>query len=224
MHFTTSSLLLSLCALPLSSAGGVHDLLHARSHGFSEEINLHKRSDNNFPVRRTISSDGPRLEARRNVFIPPTFSRRSTSAAAAAAAFNTTAWDLEATTACTSALAGTTSVDNPTGMALCYNLPFVDNTTGVFEADLRLYQVESPSGAFAGLTPQDISVKLSYFFASISSTVAASSTTTTTKRDDASLIERDLSVLPRATKFLQTFVYVGQIEKALVIDLPLVNA
>lgn len=47
-------------------------------------------------------------------------------------------------------------------MAVCYNLPYFNNATGAFEADLRLYRVSDPSGEWTGFTDQGISVGLSY--------------------------------------------------------------
>jgi hypothetical protein len=84
--------------------------------------------------------------------------------------FDRKLWNTSVSDACTNALS---SMDitaiNPSGMAACYNIPFLDNTTGVFEADLRLYQMSQPSGLFTGISPSDLSISLSYLAAQISS-------------------------------------------------------
>ena len=41
------------------------------------------------------------------------------------------------------------SAINPSGIAPCYNVLAFDNATGVFGAEIRLYRVAKPSGAWA---------------------------------------------------------------------------
>jgi len=71
--------------------------------------------------------------------------------------------------ACLTALSAVHKVPNPAGWAACYNILFLNNQTGIFEADLRTYQVEPPSGTFAGVDSNSIAVALSYPEAEISS-------------------------------------------------------
>ena len=75
---------------------------------------------------------------------------------------NLSAWNDEVTAACTSALSGLPSSSNPSGTCICYNIIKLDNTTGVFGADLKLYQLSEPRDAFAGIPPENIQVSLSY--------------------------------------------------------------
>jgi len=77
-------------------------------------------------------------------------------------------WDSETSAACEEALSRLNVASNPSGTAICYNLPSLDTTTGRFMADLRLYQVSTPSGAFAGIAPEDIMVGVQYSGASVS--------------------------------------------------------
>ena len=52
-------------------------------------------------------------------------------------------------TACISALAALHgSALSPTGVAACYNVLVFDNATGIFGAEIRLYRVAKPSGAW----------------------------------------------------------------------------
>jgi hypothetical protein len=83
-------------------------------------------------------------------------------------ASNATTWDSQTTAACISALTKLNGVaSNPAGMAVCYNLPFLDTSTGIFQADLRLYMVAQPKDGFTGVPAQNVTVGLQYFGASV---------------------------------------------------------
>lgn len=56
-----------------------------------------------------------------------------------------------ATTSCPAALEPMQRVVNPSGLVACYNVPFFDNSTGTFVADIRLFQVSDPEEQFAGV-------------------------------------------------------------------------
>jgi len=138
---------------------------------------------------------------------------------------NATEWDAQTTAACTTALGtlnGTAS--NPSGMAVCYNLPFLDNSTGVFQADLRLYKLSDPTGDFAGIQTQDVQVGLNY----LGATVSPINSSELKRRDEKySLISwpvvRSAEVLEKrqstnSTPALsQAYAFVGQINKNLLI-------
>jgi hypothetical protein len=141
--------------------------------------------------------------------------RRQTSSTG----INITQWDAETTVACTSALTALNGVaSNPSGMAVCYNLPYLDNSTGVFEADLRLYMIAAPSGTFANIASSNVQVGLSYNGATVSA-VNASSLKRSEESAAVSLISwpRDLhAIKKRATPTLvQSYAFVGQINKNL---------
>ncbi|CEI62875.1 hypothetical protein FVEN_g554 [Fusarium venenatum] len=80
---------------------------------------------------------------------------------------NMTAWNMNTNSACRTALGGLHKSTNPSGTCLCYNLPSLDMKTGVFEADLRLYQVSQARGSFASVAPEDINVGISFNGASV---------------------------------------------------------
>ncbi|KAF5653569.1 hypothetical protein F25303_2187 [Fusarium sp. NRRL 25303] len=80
---------------------------------------------------------------------------------------NMTAWNMDTNAACRSVLGGLHKSTNPSGTCVCYNLPSLDVKTGVFEADVRLYQVSQPRGSFAAVAPEDINVGISYKGASV---------------------------------------------------------
>ncbi|CAK7216659.1 hypothetical protein SBRCBS47491_002903 [Sporothrix bragantina] len=119
---------------------------------------------------------------------------------------NMTAWDDTATTACNAALLKLPESSNPSGTCICYNLPALDNTTGTFEADLRLFQLSTPSGAFEGIPPENIQVGLSYSGASVSPVSVASASKLVVGRDTASSNSSSL-------RLLQQYLFVGQIQK-----------
>jgi flagellar basal body rod protein FlgF len=81
---------------------------------------------------------------------------------------DTTQWNAEAHTACMNAmdmLNGNSS--NPTGLVACYNLPYLDQTNGTFEAELRIFNVSMPTGQWVGVTTSQMTVALSFQGATI---------------------------------------------------------
>ncbi|EPE10966.1 hypothetical protein F503_06061 [Ophiostoma piceae UAMH 11346] len=124
---------------------------------------------------------------------------------------NMTAWDNTATVACNIALAKLPESSNPSGTCTCYNLPALNNVTGAFEADLRLYQISTPRGTFSGISPENIQVGLSYSGASVSPVSVATASKL--------VIGRDTSTSSNTTtpglKILQQYLFVGQINKDL---------
>jgi hypothetical protein len=92
----------------------------------------------------------------------------ATAQMAAEKSVNSTQWTAEAEQACMSAvmdLKGKSS--NPAGLAVCYNVAYLDNQKGVFEAELRMYNVCAPTGDFVGIAPSNMMVTLSYQGATI---------------------------------------------------------
>ena len=106
--------------------------------------------------------------------------------------------------ACTNALSSITTVSNAAGLAACYNILFLNNQTGVFQADLSLYQVSQPSGIFAGIQASDIHPEATFPDAAIS--VSSSKA----KRDD--LVARQSN---NTVSLLQQYTLVGQVNKTL---------
>jgi hypothetical protein len=131
---------------------------------------------------------------------------------------NVTEWDAQTMAACTSALEMLNGkASNDAGMAVCYNLPFLDNSTGVFQADLRLFMISAPTGKFANIPNENISVALSY----IGATASSLNTSSIGRRDErVSLIswprnkrEKRQNAVPMMQ---QAYAFVGQINKDLV--------
>lgn len=122
---------------------------------------------------------------------------------------NFTAWDIETTAACRSALNTLHQSTNPSGACVCYNLPSLDVETGVFEADLRLFQVNEPRGGFAGVSPEDISVGISYDGASVMPVDPERMT-------GKGMVGKFASVAKRADepKLLRTYMFIGKIDQS----------
>lgn len=79
-------------------------------------------------------------------------------------------WNGSTMAACTTALVMLRGLpSSPSGMAMCYNLPFLDNSTGVFEADLRLFSIGPATGAFAGVAPANVSIDVRFAGAQVQS-------------------------------------------------------
>lgn len=197
MYFPALALSTLLLAAE-ATAKGFLDIshLHQRRHGELDEV---LRRDAYALLSNNVHKRTPQAPA-----------ASTTPASGNAQNFNNASWNATTTTACMKAImAFNGNVTNPTGMALCYNLPFLNNTIGVFEAELRLYQVSQPTGAFAGVQPQDISVGLNYLGATISS-----ATTTKAKRSTVEEMQAAASS-NTAPNMLQAFDFVGQINQNL---------
>ncbi|KAK5958475.1 hypothetical protein OHC33_000318 [Knufia fluminis] len=65
--------------------------------------------------------------------------------------------------ACTNSIRGLSSVTNEAGFVACYNvLDWHQNMSGMFQADLRLYQFSEPNGQFADVAMNAITIQLNY--------------------------------------------------------------
>ena len=116
-------------------------------------------------------------------------------------------WDQETTKLCAQSLAQLTAASNPAGAAVCYNLISLDTKAGSFMADLRLFQVSSASGAFAGIPPERIQVGLQYRGASVSP-VSANKTAAAPQAASSGVAKRADNA-----RQLQQYLLVGQIDK-----------
>ena len=72
--------------------------------------------------------------------------------------------DMNATisSACINTISQITTISNEAGMSACYNILQADVKSGVFQADLRLYQIAQPSGSFSGVASGEMLVNLIY--------------------------------------------------------------
>lgn len=116
--------------------------------------------------------------------------------------------DVTTSAACSAALGDIKSVSNDAGLLGCYNIPFLNTNTGVFEADLRLYQLLQPRGAFEGIKATDVSVQVSY-------PNAAFSTIPQSMRDAKREVELRSRQAPGSMMELQNFLFIGQVSGGL---------
>ncbi len=130
-------------------------------------------------------------------------------------------WETETRAACQATLQNLNGqASNPSGLAVCYNLPFVDNSTGVFQAELRLYNVSAPIDPWVGVTTADVSLELSYLGATVQNMAgnfskrAVSYPPIRTRSSSGLLIERQTISAGSMTDF-KTLMYVGRINSNL---------
>ncbi|KAL6719789.1 hypothetical protein ACLMJK_001710 [Lecanora helva] len=77
-------------------------------------------------------------------------------------------WDNQTEVACSKAvIALHGEAGNAAGLAACYNVRSYNNLTGMFEADLRLYQISSPSGKWTHLQASSETLDVVYTSAKI---------------------------------------------------------
>ncbi|KFY40464.1 hypothetical protein V494_03478 [Pseudogymnoascus sp. VKM F-4513 (FW-928)] len=130
-------------------------------------------------------------------------------------------WNASTIAACTTALEMLRGLANsPSGMAMCYNLPFLDNSTGVFEADLRLFTIGPATGAFAGVKPADVAIDVRFVGAQaqpvpVTDLVSRPPVVARGLLSWPPLKRRFLSKRAQAPVMSQSFAFVGQINKDL---------
>lgn len=112
------------------------------------------------------------------------------------------AWNTMANTACQAALKSVGEATNPSGTCVCYNLPLLNNSTGTFEADLRLFQLSEPRGDFQGIPQDSIEVELSYNGASVSEVSQQPLKRVKARQDNT----EDLPLL-------QSYLFIGQVDE-----------
>jgi len=83
--------------------------------------------------------------------------------AAATPAADPAAWNKEVDQKCQDAvdsLNGQSSSES--GMAACYNVPFLDQAKGTFNSELRIYNVSKASGVFSGINDDQLMISMTY--------------------------------------------------------------
>ena len=140
--------------------------------------------------------------------------RRQSTSNTTSSSLSDAQWDTQTMAACTTALEALHGVaSNDAGLAVCYNIPSFDNTTGVFQADLRLYRISGPTGAFADIPSQNVTVGLAYDGATVSETDG--STIAKRTEGDHSLIQWSRNKRATTPTMAQAYSFVGQINQNL---------
>lgn len=71
-------------------------------------------------------------------------------------------WEKETESACQNALSKISmSLISPSGMTACYNIRYFDNSTGVFQSDLRFYRMAPPAGNWTMFDSKQMSIGIS---------------------------------------------------------------
>ncbi|CAZ79960.1 unnamed protein product [Tuber melanosporum] len=117
-------------------------------------------------------------------------------------------WARETTLRCIDKLRNVTKASNPSGIAVCYNLPFLSTKSGVFAADLRLYQVSAPEGDWATVGG-NIDVSLMYNGAAVQVRNETAEEAAATAQASAN---------SEGPQKVQEFHFIGQIDKMLLAD------
>ncbi|KAF1976496.1 hypothetical protein BU23DRAFT_578445 [Bimuria novae-zelandiae CBS 107.79] len=92
----------------------------------------------------------------------------TTPASGDAAKADLAKWEEQTKAACGTALTALNGqASNPSGIAVCYNLPFLDNQTGIFQAELRMYNISAPIDPWVGISAADVNMALSYLGATV---------------------------------------------------------
>ncbi|KAJ3566813.1 hypothetical protein NPX13_g6995 [Xylaria arbuscula] len=111
-------------------------------------------------VREVLGSNRVSLERRMEDAAYGILERRqentTTTTTTTTGSVNMTQWDTDTVAACTDSLSTLLAASNPSGMAVCYNVVQLDTTLGTFMADLRLFEVSAPTGAWEGIPLQQM--------------------------------------------------------------------
>ena len=119
-------------------------------------------------------------------------------------AVNMTQWDSDTVAACTNSLSTLLAASNPSGMAVCYNVVQLDTNLGEFMADLRLFQVSTPTGAWEGIPLQQMQGGVRF-------TGATASEINGQKVAARSAADGDLAVSSSGPTLTRTYMIVGKI-------------
>jgi len=145
----------------------------------------------------------------------------TTPASGDAAKADLAKWEEQTKAACSTALKSLNGqASNPSGIAVCYNLPFLDNQTGIFQAELRMYNISAPIDPWKGITAADVSMTLSYLGATVQNMngtfskrdIADASYPPIKRMADGTIVRRQDASGPNELKVLM---YVGKINSNL---------
>ena len=98
------------------------------------------------------------------------------------------------------------------GISVCYNVAYFNNSTGTFEADVRLYRVSPPTGEWASLVQTSASVGLVYPNASVADGTGGIAGRRLVRRQLLSPSEGHLTARADAPKRIAAMVFVGQLD------------
>jgi hypothetical protein len=168
-----------LLAIRVSLASKVHplgsiELLYPHRH--------YRRHETGVIVDSNLKNKEPHSSLKKNYMV--------NRAESSTAAFDNQTFDIAATQACAKAVEGYPSVVNPSGIVACYNIISWDNTTGIFQTDIRLYHKSNSTGVFTGYTPSDFAMAMSIPQATLSAPqVTVNGSTFSTQSGNSQLLQ-----------------------------------
>ncbi|ROT41978.1 hypothetical protein SODALDRAFT_318758 [Sodiomyces alkalinus F11] len=125
------------------------------------------------------------------------------------------AWDSRTVAACMQALGRLDTASNPSGTSICYNLPMLNRTSGIFGADLRLFKVSEPSGSWVNIPPENIEVTVGFRGAAVSAVDPnrGEAQQQQQQQQQQNRVKRqdNAGQRNRTTELLQTYFFIGQI-------------
>ena len=98
------------------------------------------------------------------------------------------------------------------GISVCYNVAYFNNSTGTFEAGVRLYRVGPPTGEWASLVQTSASVGLVYANASVADGTGGMRGRRLIRRQLLPASEGHLTARADAPKGIAAMVFVGQLD------------
>ena len=102
-----------------------------------------------------------------------------------------------------------------TGISVCYTLVYFNNSTGAFEADVRLYRISPPTGQWASLVQTSASVGLVYPNASVADGTGGMTGRRLIRRQLLSSSEGHLIARADALKRIAAMIFVGQLDSSM---------
>lgn len=127
---------------------------------------------------------------------------------------NMTAWNEATDTACRSQLASLPrGPSNPSGHSICFNLPSLDATRGIFEADLRLYRVADPRGDFVDMDSEQVDVGVSFAAADVDRINETTVMGVGMVGEIADLLKRQSLGDPEDIELMQSYLIIGKIRE-----------
>lgn len=114
-------------------------------------------------------------------------------------------WNAETTAACSRAVGALNGrASNPSGMAVCYNVPFLDPKTGVFQAELRMFNISAQVEEWAGVPSSSISLSLRYVGATVEDRPTVGSSSSPKRKRAANEDDRVLTIDAENFSILQS--------------------
>lgn len=146
----------------VDARGNLKDTLSRYFFGRNNDRNVHTYADLDQTPPRSIGSNEPATLTQK-------LGARSQQDDSEPLVLEEKQYNVSVIAACQNAIKPLKSVVNPSGMVACYNIPFFDESSGNFVADIRIYQVSDPRDDFAVIRSSEYTLEVSIPQATLSS-------------------------------------------------------